>query len=67
LSCDPQSHTFLREIPQCWVTGQAAGVAAALAAGRGITPRALDVGELQRELLKQGAYLRQPAPAPATA
>ena len=32
ISCDPSSHTFLREIPQCWMTGQAAGVAAALAA-----------------------------------
>ena len=32
ISCDPSSHSFLREIPQCWLTGQAAGVAAALAA-----------------------------------
>ncbi|MBL8382360.1 MAG: FAD-dependent oxidoreductase, partial [Burkholderiales bacterium] len=31
LSCDRNSHGFMREIPQCWITGQAAGVAAALA------------------------------------
>ena len=34
VACDASSHTFLREIPQCWLTGQAAGVAAALAAGQ---------------------------------
>src|SRR5262249_53980349 len=28
VSCDASSHTFLREIPQCWLTGQAAGIAA---------------------------------------
>ncbi len=35
VACDASSHTFLREIPQCWMTGQAAGIAAALAAGSG--------------------------------
>ncbi len=39
VACDANSHTFLREIPQCWLTGQAAGVAAALAAGQGKRPR----------------------------
>ena len=29
VACDASSHTFLREIPQCWLTVQAAGVAAA--------------------------------------
>jgi hypothetical protein len=51
----------MREIPQCWITGQAAGVGAALAAGRGIEPRAVDVAELQSVLAKQGAYLRPTA------
>jgi hypothetical protein len=60
LSCDPQSHTFLREIPQCWLTGQAAGTAAALAADRGLPPRQLDRRQLQQALLKQGVFLRQP-------
>jgi hypothetical protein len=39
------------------MTGQAAGVAGALAAGVGVSPRQLDVRLIQRELLKQGAYL----------
>ncbi|HML11841.1 MAG TPA: FAD-dependent oxidoreductase, partial [Xanthobacteraceae bacterium] len=51
------SHSFLREIPQCWLTGQAAGIAAALAAGAGLRPRDLNVATIQRELLRQGAYL----------
>jgi len=57
VACDASSHTFLREIPQCWMTGQAAGVAAALAANAGVTPRALDPRVIQRALLQQGAYL----------
>ncbi len=57
VACDASSHTFLREVPQCWLTGQAAGVAAALAANAGKQPRQVDVRLVQRELLKQGAYL----------
>ena len=57
VACDANSHTFLREIPQCWLTGQAAGVAAALAAGQSKRPRDVDAGAIQRELLRQGAYL----------
>ena len=48
----------MREIPQCWITGQAAGVAAALASQGGIQPRAVDVAALQSALLAQGVYLR---------
>lgn len=58
IACDPISHGFLREIPQCWITGQAAGVGAALAANRKIAPRAVDLAELQGALVKQGVYLR---------
>jgi hypothetical protein len=57
VACDASSHTFLREVPQCWMTGQAAGVAGALAAGAGVAPRQLDPRAIQRELLRQGAYL----------
>jgi hypothetical protein len=57
VACDASSHTFLREIPQCWLTGQAAGVAAALAASAGTRPRDVAVSAIQRELLRQGAYL----------
>ena len=57
VSCDVNSHSFLREIPQCWLTGQAAGVAAALCANTNTQPRALDARLVQKELLKQGVYL----------
>jgi len=59
ISCDKNSHGFMREIPQCWITGQAAGAAAALAVARGVQPRAVDIGELQSALLEQGVFLRR--------
>jgi FAD-dependent oxidoreductase family protein len=65
LSCDTTSHSFLREIPQCWVTGQAAGVAAALAVAAGVEPRAADVRAVQRALLRQGAHLNDATVAAA--
>jgi hypothetical protein len=65
LSCDATSHSFLREIPQCWLTGQAAGIAAALAADGGVAPRSLPLLELQRNLLAHGAYLSREAAAAA--
>jgi hypothetical protein len=58
LSCDATSHSFLREIPQCWLTGQAAGVAAAIAADGGVPPRAVPVAEVQEGLRRAGAHLR---------
>jgi carbohydrate-binding DOMON domain-containing protein len=63
LSCDKNSHGFMREIPQCWITGQAAGVAAALAVAQGVAPRAVDMAQLQSRLQKQGVYLRPQAQA----
>jgi len=68
ISCDPSSHSFLREIPQCWLTGQAAGVAAALAAAKSCAPRAVPIAELQALLRRQEVLLRaevEPALAPA--
>lgn len=58
VSCDRNSHGFMREIPQCWITGQAAGAAAALAVRAGVEPRVVDVPALQQALLGQGVYLR---------
>ena len=58
IACDPNSHGFMREIPQCWITGQAAGVGAALAANHGIEPRAVNLDEMQSALLGQGVVLR---------
>jgi hypothetical protein len=57
VACDTNSHSFLREIPQCWLTGHAAGVAAALAVAANVEPRNLDPRRVQKELLNQGAYL----------
>jgi hypothetical protein len=59
MSCDANSHGFLREIPQCWLTGQAAGVAAALAVNAGVQPRGVNIAELQRVLRGQGVFVRE--------
>ena len=58
VSCDAASHSFLREIPQCWLTGQAAGAAAGVAVRHGVAPRTVPVAEVQAELRRQGAWLR---------
>ena len=47
----------LRLIPLCWVTGQAAGVAAALCVKDRCRPRDVNIGKLQGILRQQGAYL----------
>ena len=65
ISCDSTSHSFLREVPQCWMTGQAAGVAAGLAANAGIKPRDVPVGRLQDALAGQGVLVRTTAGATA--
>ena len=67
ISCDKNSHGFMREIPQCWITGQAAGVAAAVAVAQGVQPRAVDIARVQAALQRQGVYLRsgQALAAPA--
>jgi hypothetical protein len=64
LSCDPASHNFLREIPYCWMMGQAAGVTAAMAVNSGVRVRDVDVKAVQRELAKQGVPLRQETATP---
>lgn len=61
ISCDANSHSFMREIPQCWLTGHAAGVGAALAADLGVQPRAVPVAEVRKVLLAQGAWLGEGA------
>lgn len=58
LSCDANSHGFMREIPQCWTTGQAAGTAAALAVSAQVEPRQVDIAKLQTALLRQNVFLR---------
>lgn len=46
-----------RDTPMVVMMGQAAGVAATLSAHTGISPRKLDVNDVQRALLEQGVYL----------
>jgi 2-polyprenyl-6-methoxyphenol hydroxylase-like FAD-dependent oxidoreductase len=58
IASDPQTQSFMREIPQCWMTGQAAGIAAALSAASGVEPAGLDVRRLKDELRRQGVYLQ---------
>jgi hypothetical protein len=67
ISCDATSHSFLREIPQCWLTGQAAGAAAVLAAAEKCEPRAVPTAALQALLLRQGVVLRQAGETAAAA
>ena len=44
-------------MPGCYITGQAAGVAAAMVAQAHVDSRSLEVSALQRRLLELGAYL----------
>ncbi|MDP2950628.1 MAG: FAD-dependent oxidoreductase [Chloroflexota bacterium] len=57
LSCDPVTHAFMREIPQCWAMGQAAGVAAAVAVKSRMLVRNVDISEVRSHLWKQGVFL----------
>ena len=61
LSCDITSHAALREIPECWVLGQGAGVAAALAARKNLSVRDVPIKNIQDELRKQGAIVERTA------
>jgi len=53
----PDTVDTFRLICPCFVTGEAAGTAAALAALKGVTPRALDVGTLQATLRAHKVFL----------
>ncbi len=57
LSADHRVHQATKEIPPCFATGEAAGLAAALSAGTGVSTSALDVAELQAALRRAGAIL----------
>ncbi|HSW01027.1 MAG TPA: FAD-dependent oxidoreductase [Sedimentisphaerales bacterium] len=48
---------LVRLIPNCFVTGHAAGAAAAVAVQDGCRPRDVDVVKVQKILTEQGAYL----------
>lgn len=56
VSTDRYVHASLRVIPGCWITGQAAGMAAAMAAGHNTGPREIDVEQLRSSLRAVGGY-----------
>jgi hypothetical protein len=56
-----EAHSSYRVMPVSMATGQAAGVCAAASAKLGKTPRDVPAAEVQRELERQGADIRQSA------
>ena len=57
ISTDRPVQGSTRVMPTCLVTGEAAGLAAALAAAGDVTPRDIDVADLRARLRNHGAYL----------
>jgi FAD dependent oxidoreductase len=57
LSASHDAHASVRSIGQCLAMGQAAGVAAALAARQGCSLGAIDTSQLRSQLLQMGAIL----------
>jgi len=57
ISTTAEAHGATRVSPTCMATGQAAGTAAALAVHAGVTPRRIDIKDLQHTLRHQGADL----------
>lgn len=57
ISADRPMQASVRVMPGCYITGQAAGVAAALACDSEQDSRKISVAELQQRLKKLGAYL----------
>ena len=64
ISVDTRAQECIRVIPPCLATGQAAGTAAALAVKKGVTPRHVNMHELQDRLRADGAILEQPSSEP---
>ncbi|MDO9464309.1 MAG: FAD-dependent oxidoreductase [bacterium] len=57
ISSDYLADNSLRLIVPCFATGQAAGVAASLAARQSIQPRHIAVAAVRKSLIQQGVYL----------
>ena len=57
VSCDRYVQASIRVMPGCYITGQAAGMAAAMAVGQEGDVRGIPIGDLQRRLKKMGAFL----------
>jgi hypothetical protein len=57
VSSDQPVHGSIRVMPGCFITGQAAGIAAAMSAQQNISTHRVDVKDLQRQLKAYGAFL----------
>jgi hypothetical protein len=57
VSTDRQMQASIRVMPGCYITGQAAGVAAAMVVQTDTDSRSIDINELQARLQAMGAYL----------
>jgi ribulose 1,5-bisphosphate synthetase/thiazole synthase len=57
VSTDRNMQASIRVMPGCYITGQAAGVAAAMAVQARTDIRGIEIRELQRRLKAMGAYL----------
>ena len=57
ISTDRGAQASIRVTPTCMAMGQAAGTAAAMCSQNKTKPRELDISELQKKLVAQGAIL----------
>jgi glycine/D-amino acid oxidase-like deaminating enzyme len=57
ISSDHRVHQATKEIPPCFATGEAAGLAAALSADSGVATSEIDVGLLRARLRQAGAIV----------
>ena len=57
ISGEPLMSDLIRVIPNCWITGHAAGCAAAVAVADSCRPRDVDIRKVQKLLREQDAYL----------
>ncbi len=57
ISTDFRTQSITRQIPVCYQTGEAAGIAAALATMKGISIRHIEIEDLQSILIKQGGKI----------
>ncbi len=58
VSCDRQVQASLRVMPACFLTGQAAGTAAAMAVAKQTNAGDVEPAALRKKLKSQGCYLR---------
>ncbi len=57
ICAEPHASDLIRVIPNCWVSGHAAGCAAAVAVKDGTTARSVDLVKVRKLLKDQKAYL----------